>query len=140
MLIRYLILGLLSSILASLIAVSFANYYNKTLFDFSMVVNSVSIVAACSFTLLLAGFGAWFTQFLLKRWGEFLFNVLFSFVSMSSIVFVMGYMMPPEVLAKVHEVNGPDSELFFSSFAMPLHFIPVLSWFSLRPLLIKTSN
>lgn len=140
MLIRYLLLGLTSAIFASAGALFFANHYNTTLFDFSMVVDSVSIVAACSFTLLLAGFGAWFSQWLLKRWGEFLFNALFSFVTMSSVVFVMGYMMTPAVLEKVHEINGPDTEMFFSSFAMPLHFFPILSWFALRPLFVKTTN
>lgn len=134
---RYLFLGITTSLFASAGAIMYGTFFNQNLFDFSMVVGPVAIVATCTMVSVFGAIMSWLAEKLLRSWGEFVFNFFFSVGTMASILGPINFQFPQEVLEKVHEVNGPDTEGFFPSFAIPMHFFPLLVWFALKPLFFR---
>lgn len=137
---HYFFTGLCTAIFASAGAILYASFYNKNLFDFSMVVGTTQIISICTGVGIIAAIGAWLFNRLLKSWGEFAFNALFCMVTMGSILIPIEYSFPEALLEKVHAVNGPDSEMFFPIYVIPLHFFPVLAWMSFKPLLFRNRS
>lgn len=119
--------GLLSS-LSSLI-------YNRIYFfateaDFSKIINTGSIIGSCIGASLLAAAGFWLTQKLFKAKGEFFFNLLFSILSFASLIGPLSIKLPLDI-------QFPE---LFPGLAIPMHFFPVLAWYTLRPLFMKEKS
>jgi len=122
---HYFILAIISAIISSIVGSLYATYYYKLLFDFSMVLPVWKIVAAYfSISLIAAGIRFLF-DFLLAKWGELVFNILFGALTIASII---------------HPIlmNG-DFEMaeMYPGFAIPLYFILTLIWLALAPAFIK---
>lgn len=137
---KYLILGIVTSVLASAGAVAYSMFFNKNLFDFSLAAGPVTITAACTFASIFAAVSAFAADKVLKSWGEFVFNLLFSIVSMGSILFPINFEFPPNLLALVQAVNFEGVEAFFPIYVIPMHFFPILVWVTLKPLFFRNRS
>lgn len=134
---NYFFLGLTVAAFSSIGALAYATFYNKTLFDFSLVVGNVAIVSTCVLVSFIAAFGCWFATKNVKKWGEFLFNLIFSSVTMFSILFTLKFQIPPTVLKEITAINFEGVEMFFPIYVIPMHFVPLLTWFTFKPLFFK---
>jgi tellurite resistance protein TehA-like permease len=134
---NYFFLGIATGIVASGGSIAYSSFYNHELFDFSLVVGPVMIVATCLFVAVAASVVAWVFDKVLKSWGEFVFNSFFAVVSMASIMLPIKFEIPPALLTQLHESTFEGVEMFFPIFAIPMHFFPVLSWFALKPLFFR---
>lgn len=137
---RYFILGLVASVLSSAGAVAYGTFFNKNLFDFSMAVGPLSIATACTTITLFACFTAFAADKVLKSWSEFVFNLFFSVFSMLSVLGPMNFQFPPDILAKIQEVNFEGVESFFPIYVIPMHFFPILVWVTLKPLFFRNRS
>jgi hypothetical protein len=96
------------------------------LVDYSEVVPTLAIFFSSLIGTVLATLGyAGLTKFL-PNWGEFIFGLLFAFLSIASIVGVFGATLPLSL----------SSDLFLG-YAIPMHFFPFLVWYALKPLFIR---
>lgn len=136
---RYLFMGILTAIIASICAVGYASFYNSMFFNFSAVVGNISIVAACFVASILICIGAHFVTKAMPKRGEFLFNVLLTILTFVSIFMVLSFDIPPAILAQIMAMNDglEGLEVFFPIYVIPMHFFPAMIWFSLRPLFFK---
>ncbi len=131
---KSLFLGITSGILSGVACVIFAGVYKETMFtDFSPVITSVNLIGACVFGCVLASLGYFLLTKFFPKFGEIVFNLLFTFISFASILSPIAYKFPPEL-----DVEGIDMiTSYFIPFAMTLHFFPALIWFTLKPIFIK---
>lgn len=132
---KSILLGLFAGILATVACLILQYAYKvATDSDFSLLIPWWKYLAACLIGCLIASIGfAVLTIFMPKR-GEIVFNLLFAALSFASIALPMKFM----------EFTNPDmSEQalwavgYVQPFAMTLHFFPIISWFTLKPLFIK---
>ncbi|MES2798939.1 MAG: hypothetical protein V4638_02910 [Bacteroidota bacterium] len=136
----YLFLGILTATLASVGAVGYASFFNKNLFDFSLALGNVSIVAACFVSAILMSIGAFFINKAMPKRGEIIFNFLLTSVTFLSILVPLKFQIPPVILAQITAVNFEGVEGFFPIFVIPMHFFPAMMWYSLRPLFFKNTT
>ncbi len=131
---KSLFLGITSGILSGVACMIFAGVYKETMFtDFSPVITSVNLIGACVFGCVLASLGYFLLTKFFPKFGEIVFNLLFTFISFASILSPIAYKFPPEL-----DVEGIDMiTSYFIPFAMTLHFFPALIWFTLKPIFIK---
>jgi hypothetical protein len=134
---KYFILGIVASILSSAGAIAYGMFFNKNLFDFSMAVGPLSIATACTSVCIFAAITALAADKVLKSWGEFVFNLIFSVVSMASVLSPINFQFPADILAKIQEVNFEGVESFFPIYVIPMHFFPILVWVTLKPLFFR---
>jgi hypothetical protein len=134
---KYFFLGLTTGVVSSAGSIAYSSFYNQNLFDFSLVVGPVMILATCMFVSVAASVVSWLFDKVLKSWGEFFFNSIFAVVSMASVLLPMNFEIPPVLLEKLQAANFEGVEMFFPIFAIPMHFFPVLSWFALKPLFFR---
>ena len=131
---KSLFLGITSGILSGVACMIFAGVYKETMFtDISPVITSVNLIGACVFGCVLASLGYFLLTKFFPKFGEIVFNLLFTFISFASILSPIAYKFPPEL-----DVEGIDMiTSYFIPFAMTLHFFPALIWFTLKPIFIK---
>ena len=122
---KSLFLGMATAVLSSFGALLFAWFYNTTIFDYSGILGYLSIAAGCTFVSVFASVAFWTASMVLKSWGEFIFNFFFALGSMATILYPMDATIPGDEFG------------YFMVYAMPLHFFPVLSWMTLKPLFFK---
>lgn len=117
-------LALLSSVLASAGCIIYSAIYKQAFYvDFSAVVGNSNMIAACSVGTILMTLGyklglAWKGA---KVFGWL--NVLYSLLSFASIAGVLGFNLPLEI-------EGPE---LFPGLVIPMHFFPVLAFFTILP-------
>lgn len=124
------IMGIAGSLLSSLASIIYLNVYKEALVvDFSNVVGTTNIIAACSFGCLLMAV----CYKLAINWkgtktiGSL--NIAFSVFSFATIAGVIGFNMPVET----------ESPELFPGMIIPMHFFPVLSVLTILPL-FKLNN
>jgi hypothetical protein len=127
---KYLIQAMVSAVLSSIACLLYNSIYSNA-FDvnFSAVLNITGIIGSSLFGCLLMGFA----YYLGTRWkGEKLIgwiNILIAVLSFASIVGVLGFQLPVSM----------DSPELFPGLAIPMHFFPALSFFSVAPFFITKS-
>jgi len=124
----YFFLSLIVAVFASLVGVGYTSSYYIFLFDFSSFLPIWKIIAAYfSISLTISGLRFLF-DFLFKSWGELLFNIKLSILTIASILHPI-------------LVNG-DFEMaeMYPGFAIPLYFFPTVTWLALAPFLNKINN
>ncbi len=131
---RALLLGITSGLLAGLACVIFAIVYKESMFtDFSPVISTYNLIGACLFGCILASIGYFAIMKFMPKYGEIVFNFLFTLLTFGSIISPIAYKFPPEL-----DVPGIIMiTSYFIPFAMTLHFFPALIWFALKPIFIK---
>lgn len=95
--------------------------------DFSKVVNTGSLIAFNVAGCMAAGIGYWLLQKALGTKTEIVFNVAFMLLSFASI-------MAPLAISLPLDVQTPE---LFPGLAVPMHFFPLIGWFTLKPILLK---
>jgi len=105
-------------------------YVFATEVDFTRVLNPGAIIGANVLACILASiccgvFSKWF-----KSKGEIIFNFAFAILSFATIVVPISISLP---------LNIKNPELF-PGLAVPMHFFPVLSWLTIRPLFRETKK
>jgi len=132
---NYLFLGITAGILSGLASFVFSTVYKETMFtDFSPVVSNINLLSACLFGCILASLGSFGLNKLMPKFGDVIFNLLFTILTFASIIVPIVFKFPPEL-----DFEGIDMVTsYFIPFAMTLHFFPALIWFTLKPLFIKS--
>ncbi|MFM6935879.1 MAG: hypothetical protein ACKOXP_10575 [Flavobacteriales bacterium] len=111
-------LGLTSALSASALGTLYTFVYYRLLFDFSAVLPIWKVTfGLISFTLLLFYAHFLFTKVFHKN-PTFWFGITFSILTFASILYPM--------LERVYV----DASEFYPGFAIPLHFLPILMFFS----------
>jgi hypothetical protein len=69
----------------------------------------------------------------LPRYGEIVFNFLFTIFTFASIIGPIMFTFPPELdVEGIEEITS-----YFQPFAMTLHFFPALAWYTVKPIFLK---
>jgi ABC-type branched-subunit amino acid transport system permease subunit len=126
---KALLLGILSGLLAGVAGIVYARvYYTVNEADFSKVASAVRILSASLSGGVLAAIGYAILDRTLKTKGEIVFNLLFTLLSFASLLMPIAYKLP---------LNLETPELF-PGMVIPMHFFPALSWYTLKPLFIRS--
>lgn len=131
---RVFSLGIISSLFATLVSTVYTSFYTNVIVDFTEVAGVFNILAynvmiGTFASILFFGIGRIITN---KAVATFLFNLLLSGVSIALVFYVLKSNDPT--------FKNEDAELmkdFFKGFLMPMLFFPALSWFTLKPLIIR---
>ena len=131
MLKRLLLLGVVSGILAGIVALIYQKVYSSSVgADFSNIAKPVGIVMSNIVGCLIAALGYWILNKWLKAKTEIVFNFIFMILSFASMLTVFAAKLPLDV-------NAPE---LFPGLVIPMHFFPARAWFTLEPLFIKNSD
>ncbi len=138
---KSLLLGLSSGILAGIAAIILSSIYKEAYFaDFSVVKillgDSMSIQLTTASLLLVftcAGIiiGLLYSLFirLFKSKGLVIFNLFLTVVTFATIIFPMAAQLPLDL--------DEDLMMLFPGFAITVHFFPILSWYTLKPIFFR---
>jgi len=123
---KSIVIGIISGVLSGVACLIFTKVYQEALYlDFSKIVTTGNLFGASIFACTLASIGFWGLKTLLPKFGEIIFNFLFSILSFASIIGPIGFKLPLDF-------EFPE---MFPGYAIPMHFFPALIWFTLRPLI-----
>jgi hypothetical protein len=105
-------------------------YLFATEVDFSKVLNAGAIIGANLIACIVAsiGFGLYSKWF--KNQAEIIFNFSFAILSFGSVIIPISISLPLDI-------KNPE---IFPGLAVPMHFFPVLSWLTIRPLFTETKK
>jgi hypothetical protein len=131
MLKRLLLLGVVSGILAGIVALIYQKVYSSSVgADFSDIAKPAGIIISNIVGCIIAAFGYWILAKWLKNKTEIVFNFIFVILSFAS-------MLPAFAVKLPLTVNSPE---LFPGLVIPMHFLPALAWFTLEPLFIKNGE
>jgi hypothetical protein len=123
---QYLTLGVSAGLISAIVSCLFAYLFNHNLLDFSNVLPYWKIIAIdVSFSLIAIGI-YYGLSMLSKRFFKVIFNVLFAFSSIASVL------LP--ITAQLPNFEFPE---FYPTFAIPLHLIFSVIFLALSSILIK---
>lgn len=132
---NYFFLGLISGLFSSLVCLIYAKVYAGIIVDFS---EATSYMQLLSFSLMIT-IGGCLLKFVMTKiipnaaLSQVLFNILLSGTSIL-LVFLVLKMDDPEF----KDENAAAMIDYFKGYLMPILFVPALSYFSLRPLFVKS--
>lgn len=127
---RVLFLGLTAGILAAMASFVYQHVYTSSLgADFTKVVSPAGIISTSVLGCLLASIGYWLIGRWLKRSSDIVFNLLFSILSIASILAIFAVKLPLDM----------ETPELFPGLAVPMHFFPALAWFTMKPLFVKNN-
>jgi hypothetical protein len=131
---KSLFLGITAGFLSGVACIIFSIVYKETMFtDFSPVVSNFNLIGACLFGCILASIGYFGVKKMIPKYGDIVFNLLFTILTFASIISPIAYKFPPEL-----DFEGIDMVTsYFIPFAMTLHFFPIIIWLALKPLFFK---
>ena len=132
---NFFILGIVSAVATTIACFGYTTMYYSLIVDFS---EANGIVMLASWSLLVAMIAVvlnFVCRLILKKStiADFAFNLLFSLVSIV-MVFVL-------LSAKDPDFKTENAQLFaefYKGFVMPMLFFPVLTWFTFKPLIVKS--
>jgi hypothetical protein len=117
------------SMIAGLLASIAGLIYNRIYFfateaDFSLVLNTGSIIELNIMVCILVGMLYWVLVKSWKKNGEIVFNFLFSIVSFACVMIPISISLPLKV-------KFPE---LFPGLAVPMVFFPAMAWYTIKPL------
>ncbi len=121
---RIFLLGFISSLLASLACIIYAQIYKEAFYvDFGGVVGPANIISSCIIGCLLMAVG--YKTILHFKGSKALgwTNIAYSILSFVSIIGVLGFNLPLDM----------ESPEMFPGMVIPMHFFPVLSLLTVFP-------
>jgi len=128
MLKKSLVLGLVAGLLAGLASFIYQKVYTGALeADFSKVFTPVAVFASCLAGCLLASVGYWLLDKWMKGKADLVFNLLFAILSFVTILGPFAAKLPVSI----------ESPELFPGLTVPMHFLPVVGWLTLKPAFIK---
>lgn len=115
----------MAGVLAGGVSIVYQKVYTSSLgADFTKMAAPVGIIAGSVLGCLLASFGFWLLNKWLKQKGEIVFNLLFSILSIASILAAFAVKLPLDV----------ESPELFPGLVVPMHLFPAMAWFTLKPI------
>jgi hypothetical protein len=132
---KSLFLGISAGFLSGVACIIFSIVYKETMFtDFSPVVSNFNLIGACLFGCILASLGYFGVKKIMTKYGDIVFNLLFTILTFASIISPIAFKFPPEL-----DFDGIDMVTsYFIPFAMTLHFFPIIIWLALKPVFFKS--
>jgi hypothetical protein len=128
MLAKTLIWAISAAVLSALGCFAYSKIYElASATDFSAILNIYGMFGASLFACILAGLGYWILNLFTQKWADMIHNFLFFIISMGSFYLPFTFTLP-------ETVEMPE---LFLALATPMHFLPMLSWLTVRPLFIK---
>ncbi len=141
---KSLLLGLSSGILAGIASIILLNIYKEAYFtDFSVVkvllgdsmaiqFKPMTILLACTTAGIIIGLlYSLFIQ-LFKSKGLIVFNLFLTIITFATLILPMA--------AKLSLDLDEDTMLLFPGFAITIHFFPLLSWYTLKPIFFRVKK
>jgi hypothetical protein len=130
MLKKLLVLGVVSGILAAVAAFIYQKVYITAEGEgFTGIVTPVKIILSCLISCVVASIGYFLMSKVLKGNTQIVFNLLFAIITFASILLPIGFRLPLDL-------EAPE---LFPGLTVPMHFFPVLAWFTLKPLFAKSA-
>lgn len=132
---NFFFLGLITAFASTFLCVAYTEMYYSLIVDFSEA-NGILLLFAYS---LLASMVACLVAFAIQKaiknqkFAEVLFNLLFAGASVVGVFVVLA--------AKDPDFQTENAQLFaefYKGFLMPMLFFPFLTWFTLKPLIIRS--
>ena len=124
---KIFIMSLATGIFASVAGIIFNRvYFFAFEISFGKLVNYGTLVGLNIAVCLLAGFGYWAAKKYVPKKADIVFNISFTFVSFLSIYFPMTISLPLDI-------QNPE---LFPGLVIPMHFFPVVGWFTLKPIFL----
>jgi hypothetical protein len=128
---RLLFLGITSGILSGAASIIFQKVYSSSLgVDFSAVAKPGGIAISCFVGCIVAAIGYWVLDKVFKSKTEIIFNFIFAILSFASILPAFSTKLPLDI-------TSPE---LFPGLVIPMHFLPVLAYFTLEPIFIKSNR
>lgn len=132
---RTLLLAVASGILATVACLILQYAYKvATDSDFSLLIPWWKYLASCLIGCILASLGYFAAMKVMPKSGEIVFNFLFAALSFASIALPIKYM---EFKTENMSEEAAWALGYVQVFAITLHFFPIVSWLTLKPLFIK---
>lgn len=132
---NFFILGIVSAIASTIACFAYTSLYYSKIVDFSEANGIVMLASGCFLVAMIAVVLNVVSRIVLKKvaLADFAFNLIFSLVSIAFVFIVLG-------------ANDPDFKTenaqlfaeFYKGFVMPMLFFPILTWFTFKPLIIKS--
>ena len=128
-------LGIFSALAASLACYFYTKMYYSLLVDFSEAASFTQLSINCVIAAMIAVLGNSLFRKLIKNTSiaDFVFNLIFSLLTIGSVFYVLNANDP--------NFTSEDAQLFaefYKGFVMPMLFFPLLTWFTLKPLFVKS--
>lgn len=122
--------GLTAGILSAVTSIIYQQIHEfATYTDFRKVLSIPMIIAVNVISGMLATFAFWICIRLFKKNAELIFNILLSMGSFASIIYPLFYFKLP--------LDFPTPPDMFPLLAIPMHFMPAIAWFTIRPFFAK---
>jgi len=102
---------------------------DEFMYDFSTIFTTMNLFAACMFGCVLASVGFFAAKKIMPKYGEIVFNFIFTTLVFASLISPMMHKLPLDF--------DEYLTVIFPTFAMTLHFFPAIFWFALKPLFIR---
>ena len=141
---KSLLLGVSSGILAGIAANILLNIYKEAyLTDFSVVkillgdsmaieLKPMSILLVCTIAGIIIGLLYSLFIHLFKSKGLIIFNLFLSALTFATLVLPMAAKLPLDI--------DEDTMMLFPGFAITIHFFPLLSWYTLKPIFFRVKK
>lgn len=132
---KFFFLALFSSVASIVACLIYSGIYANLIVDFSEGISTLKMISNNLVVSMSACFIAFAIHSVVKNKGlaEFLFNALFSLVA---IVFVFAVLNADD--PKFKSENAILFAEFYKGYLMAMLFFPVLTWFTFKPLFIKS--
>lgn len=119
--------GISAGLLSSLICYFFTSILrDEFYYEFSSIISNQNIIGATMFTSILASVLNTLAIRVSPKYGETIFNILFSIAVFASLLMPMLHKLPLDF--------DEYLTVIFPTYAMVLHFIPPFVWFALNPI------
>ena len=125
---KYFLLGICSGIFSAVACMVYIRvYFFAFEISFKKLINPGSVSGFSILACMLATAGYW----LFKKWfgrnGERVFNLVFTLLTFLSIILPISITLPLDM-------QNPE---MFPGLAIPMHFFPAISWYTLKPFFVK---
>jgi len=128
-------LGIFSAIASSLACYFYTKMYYSLLVDFSEAASFIQLSVNCLIVAMIGVLVNSLFRKLVKNTSiaDFVFNLIFSLLSIGAVFYTLNANDP--------NFKNEDAQLFadfYKGFVMPMLFFPLLTWFTLKPLFVKS--
>ena len=102
---------------------------DEFMYDFSQIISTMNLFGACIFGTMLASVGHYISLKFVPIYGEIIFNLLFALFVFASLISPMKFKLPLDFDEYLTAI--------FPTYAMTMHFFPVIIWYAIRPFFVK---
>ncbi len=123
--------GICSGIFSAVACIIYMRvYFFAFEISFTKLINIGSVSGLCILACMLATIG----YALFRKWfgqkADMIFNLAFTLLTFFSIIFPISITLPLDL-------QNPE---MFPGLAIPMHFFPAISWYTLKPFFFKETN